>query len=66
MPSSQILVGELQSLENCLSRVPLLACPAVPNRYVKALLGKPAVAPSNFAVSLDQSPFLYRQDLRNR
>jgi len=45
-----MLTGEQQSLENSLSRVPLLACPAVPNRYVKALLGKPAVAPSNFAV----------------
>jgi len=47
-----MLIAELQSLENCFSRVPLLACPAVPNRYVKTLLGKPAVAPSNFAVVL--------------
>jgi len=41
--------------------VPLLACPAVPSHYVKALLGKPAVAPDkdrfqDFAIVLPWAP----------
>jgi len=45
-------VGKLQSLENGLNWVLLQACPAVLNRFVRTLLGKPAVAPNNLVVHL--------------